>query len=119
MDAPLDNPPLGASLPAASSFANPARPGPGVAPGNVDRTAPQSDPGSIGGGTAPRPERYLIVARYADEVVGAESPSPRAEAPRYLFARWADWPFPAMLALAPPARDETLADAIGRVLWAR
>lgn len=78
----------------------------------------QSDPGSIGGGTTPRPERYLVVARYLDSDAASGAADGVAE-PRYLFARWADWPFPAMLALAPPALDETLADALARVLWAR
>lgn len=50
------------------------------------------------------PERLLLVVA-------------RVEAPdRYLFARWADWPHPSMLALSPPHADEGLTRAVTSML---
>jgi hypothetical protein len=96
----------------ARSAALPPPAGPGLMPGNVEQTAAQSDPGAIGGGTAPRPERYLLVVRRADAGAGADDA-------RYLFARWPDWPHPALLSLSPPAAEEGVATAVGAVLEAR
>jgi hypothetical protein len=93
----------------AGTTARPPPPGPGLAPGNPSLTGVQEDPGAIGGGTAARPERYLVVARLSAE--GAVG--------RYLFARWPDWPYPTMLGLWPPHPDEGLADAMRRLLRAR
>lgn len=50
------------------------------------------------------PERLLLV------VTPVEAPG------RYLFARWEDWPHPAMLALSPPHDDEGLTDAVASIL---
>ena len=55
-----------------------------------------------------RPERLLIVARQE-----------RADGPRYLFARWPDWPHPAMLSLALPPRWDSVRDAVADLLAAR
>ncbi|MQA00337.1 MAG: hypothetical protein GEU80_13585 [Dehalococcoidia bacterium] len=74
---------------------------------------PRMDPGRIGSSTADLPERYLLVVRHLDA-------GPPAEAgPRYLFARWPDWPHPAMLSLSPPHPDEGLTAAVASLLRAR
>lgn len=96
------------------SAANPPPPGPGLAPGNVDRTGEQADPGSIGGGTLERPERYLLVVRRVE----AGAPAVDAASARYLFARWSDWPYPALLSLSPPSPEEGLEAAVRAVLRA-
>ena len=46
---------------------------------------------AAGAGLDDRPERLLIAARLSD-----------GEGERYVFVRWEDWPYPAMLSLAPP-----------------
>ena len=118
---PLTDAPPEPPVSAAATAANPAPPGPGFAPGNAARTSRQSDPGSIGGGTTARPERYLIVARYVEAHATHDGTAESAaEAPaHYLFVRWPDWPPPAMLALSPPVLDETLAHAVELVLSTR
>jgi len=93
------------------SAANPPAAGPGATPGNVTRTAAQADPGSVGGGTIARPERYLLVVRVRDRATGA--------GPSYAFARWPDWPHPAMLSMAPPHPDEGLETAVAALLASR
>ncbi|MEX2446093.1 MAG: hypothetical protein WD734_02050 [Dehalococcoidia bacterium] len=52
-----------------------------------------------------RPERLLLVPR-------------RVEDGRYLFAQWADWPYPAMLSTLP-SREESLEAVAESVLLAR
>ncbi len=95
----------------ARATANPPAPGPGFAPGNINRTGEQADPGSVGGGTVARPERYLLVVE--QDVAGHEA------SPHYLLARWPDWPHPALLATDPPAEDEDLEHAVGLLLASR
>lgn len=51
-------------------------------------------------------ERLIVVAR-------------RVEDGCYLFARWADWPYPAMLSTLPPGDHETLSAAIDALLHGR
>lgn len=60
----------------------------------------------------PEVERLLIVARLTSEA-GDEAE------PRYLFVRWPDWPYPALLSIDPPASTDTLEDAVGTLLRAR
>lgn len=55
-------------------------------------------------------ERLLVVPRQAT-VDGDE--------PRYLLVRWPDWPYPALLSIAPPAANDTLEDAVASLLDAR
>lgn len=60
-----------------------------------------------------RPERLLVVAREAGDDTDAAG---------YLFARWPDWPHPAMLSLAAigdEAQFEALEDALNDLLGAR
>jgi hypothetical protein len=65
--------------------------------------------------TPAAPERLLIVpVRVAEPTAGAG-----AGAPHYLLVRWADWPQPAMLSLAPPAAHDTLDAAVADLLLAR
>lgn len=52
----------------------------------------------------------MVISRQA-AVEGAE--------PRYLLVRWLDWPHPALLSMAPPARHDTLEDAVASLLDAR
>jgi hypothetical protein len=58
----------------------------------------------------PSEERFLIVARTAGH---------QAEEPRYLLVRWADWPQPALLSIAPPAANDSLEAAVATLLDAR
>ena len=60
---------------------------------------------AAGTGLDDRPERLLIAARLND-----------GDGERYVFVRWEDWPYPAMLSLAPPGGGESLAEAVARVL---
>lgn len=67
---------------------------------------------------AARPERLLVVAREADGEADGDAAG-EAGAARYFFARWPDWPYPAMLSLAATAsttetgnRDEQRIDAL-------
>lgn len=53
-----------------------------------------------------RPERLVLVVR-------------RLEDARYLFARWPDWPHPAMLSTVPPSSTEGLAQGIASLVAAR
>lgn len=99
------------------SAANPPLPGPGLAPGNIERTGEQTDPGSIGGGTLERPERYLLVVRQVASP-GEPAGAPDGAAARYLFARWPDWPYPALLSLSAPSPEEGLEAAVRAVLRA-
>ncbi len=79
------------------------------APDSVD--SPDSPTASTAlTGLAARPERLLVVAREAD-----------GEA-RYCFARWPDWPHPAMLSLAATSgeqRIDALEGALDDLLGAR
>jgi hypothetical protein len=54
-----------------------------------------------------RPERLLVAARLA---------ASEGEQARYVFVRWEDWPYPAMLSLAPPGSNETLSEAVASLL---
>lgn len=58
----------------------------------------------------PAAERILVVPRLV-ATGDAE--------PRYLFVRWADWPYPALLSVEPPRADDTIEDAVGSLLQAR
>jgi hypothetical protein len=58
-----------------------------------------------------QPERYLLIVR----LVGADT----AEAPRFLFARWPDWPHPAMLSVGEFRDTEALTDHVSMLLRAR
>ncbi len=70
--------------------------------------APDSEPAGSGAPLDDRPERLLIAVRQE-----------REDGPRYLFVRWPDWPHPAMLSLAPPARWDSVREAVGDLLAAR
>lgn len=58
------------------------------------------------GASGTRPERLLLVPR-------------RVEDGRYLFARWPDWPHPAMLSTVPPRPHERLEGAVESLLYGR
>src|SRR5690606_2141921 len=75
---------------------------------------PRMDPGRIGASSVELPERYLLVVRHLEAGQAAAD-----ESARYLFARWPDWPHPAMLSLSPPHPDEGLRDAVASLLRAR
>ena len=70
--------------------------------------APHSEAAGRAGALDERPERLLIAARLE-----------RADGPCYLFARWPDWPHPAMLSLAAPPRWDNVRDAVADLLAAR
>ncbi len=79
--------------------------------------APSTDPAPSTASTpaaepAARPERLLVVAREADG---------EADTARYCFARWPDWPHPAMLSLAASGDEqlEALEGALNDLLGAR
>ena len=55
-----------------------------------------------------RAERLLVAPRL--EVAGGA---------RYLLVRWADWPHPALLSLAPPHPGDSLEEAVATLLHAR
>jgi hypothetical protein len=59
-------------------------------------------------------ERLLVVPR-----VAPPEPARDGEEPRYLLVRWADWPQPALLSIAPPAASDSLDDAVATLLHAR
>jgi hypothetical protein len=58
----------------------------------------------------PPEERFLVVARTSGH---------EGDEARYLLVRWADWPQPALLSVAPPAANDSLDDAIATLLDAR
>ena len=75
-----------------------------------------SPPGALLHDATPAaPERFLIVPVLAAEPIAGAG----ADAPRFLLVRWADWPQPAMLSLAPPAAHDTLDAAVADLLLAR
>lgn len=57
----------------------------------------------------PTPERLLI----APVLTGPDGE------PRFVLVRWADWPTPALLSLAPPGPSDSLEDAVRDLLSAR
>lgn len=61
------------------------------------------------GRTAPAPERWLVVCRALLEDGSS----------RLVFVRWPEWPYPALLSIAPPMGDDTVEDAVGSLLQAR
>ena len=72
----------------------------------AERPAERS-PAAPAAAGAGEPERLLIAARLET-----------AEGPRYLFARWPDWPHPALLSLAAPP-DDGFAEGVRSLLHAR
>lgn len=56
------------------------------------------------------PERLLLVPVL---------PAVDGGSPRFVLVRWADWPYPALLSLAPPASSDHLEDAVTDILSAR
>lgn len=56
------------------------------------------------------PERLLVVPRAA----GFDG-----EEPRFFLVRWADWPQPALLSMAPPGPHDDLDEALATLLGAR
>ncbi len=57
----------------------------------------------------PVPERLLLVPM----LTSADGE------PRVVLVRWADWPYPALLSLAPPGPSDRLEDAVADLLSAR
>jgi hypothetical protein len=62
----------------------------------------------------PDHERLLVVPRCVPSEASADG-----EEPRYLLVRWADWPQPALLSIAPPAEHDSLDAAVATLLGAR
>lgn len=60
------------------------------------------------------PERLLLVP-----VLHAVEEGVDGGAPRFVLVRWADWPQPALLSLAPPGPSDRLEDAVTDMLSAR
>lgn len=61
----------------------------------------------------PVPERYLLVPVLPASERGADGGD------GYVLVRWADWPYPALLSLAPPGPSDRLEDAVTDMLSAR
>jgi hypothetical protein len=58
----------------------------------------------------PTPERLLIVPRQVTE---------NGEEARYLLVRWPDWPYAALLSIAPPGAHDNVEAAVASLLDAR
>jgi hypothetical protein len=79
----------------------------------VEMPAADAAPNAMRAPTAdPAPERLLLVPVLAGEDGGQAGP-------RYVLVRWADWPYPALLSLAPPGPFDRLEDAVTDMLRAR